>query len=128
MTKEEFEGQYGVSYDEMLDQYAYDYITDMNGEEQVYEMDLLEEELSNRNALDVFTAALYAYQYDGKDDWEGHSKDFNLNDEYYAIDAYGHYVSMNERERLEWYDRSIDDNYFIDWLIENGYAEGGIEE
>lgn len=128
MTKEEFEGQYGVSYDEMLDQYAYDYISEKNGEEQVYEMDMLAEFLSERDPMDVFSDALWAYQYDGKEDWEGHSKDFSLNDEWFAIDAYGHYVSMNDNERIEWYNRSIDDNYFIDWLIENGYVEGGIEE
>jgi len=125
MTKEEFEGQYGVSYDEMLDQYGNDYISENRGEEQVYEMGLLAEFLSERDPLDVFSDALWAYQYDGKDDWEEHQRDFSLNDEWFAIDAYGHYVSMNDNERMEWYNRSIDDNYFIDWLIENGYVEGG---
>ena len=128
MTKQEFESKYGVSYNDMLDQYAYDYITENRGEEQVYEMGMLAEFLSERDPLDIFSDALWAHQYDGKEDWEGHSTDFNMNDEWFAIDAYGHYVSMNDNERIEWYDRSIDDNYFIDWLIENGYIEGEIEE
>ena len=130
MTKEEFESQYGLSYDEMLDQYSEEYLNEMSGGERVVEpMDYLEDWLANMDGYDAFTAGLYAHRYDGKDDWEGHSIDFSLNDEWFSVDAYGHYVSMNDREKMEWLNDSIDDNYFIDWLIENGYVEGGeIEE
>ena len=113
----------------MLDQYGNDYLYDnVNGEGIVDSMDMFEEHIENMNGYDAFMAALFAYEYDGKDDWEGHQRSFSLNDDWFAIDAYGHYVSMNNNERMEWYNRSIDDNYFIDWLIENGYVEGGIEE
>ena len=45
MTKEEFEGQYGISYDEMLDQYGNDYLYDnVNGEGIVDSMDMFEEQ------------------------------------------------------------------------------------
>lgn len=129
MTKEEFEGQYGVSYDEMLDQYGNDYLDETaRGESRVESMDLIEDYLANMDGYDAFMAGLYAYQYDGKGDWEGHQRSFSMNDEWFTVDAYGHYMSMNDNERMEWYNRSIDDDYFIDWLIENGYVEGGIEE
>lgn len=125
MTKQEFESKYGVSYNDMLDQYANDYLYDVSGGEGVVEqMDLFEEFLDpEMTPYEAFERALFAYRYDDKGDWEGHELPFSMNDEWFALDAYANYVSMSDNERMRWLDRKIDDTYFIDWLIEHDYVE-----
>lgn len=118
-----------MEYKELLEQYGFDYCVDKRGEYELYDMDELEEiALNDRSSIDVFEMALYAYAWQpSKDDWEGHTEDFHMNDEYFAFDAYNHLCSVPDIWCAKWYDVHIDAEYFIEWLVDNEYIASADE-
>lgn len=113
-----------MSYEELLQNYYNDYCMSQMGGEYVYsDMSELEEILYG-DSYECFVAGLYAYAWNPNvDDWEGHTEDFHLNDDYFFVDAYGRYVSFYEGQLMDFMKSHIDEQYFMEWCAEQGYTD-----
>lgn len=115
-----------MEYKELLEQYGYDYCEEHSPDNCVYPMDELETIAfgEDASAYDGFERGLFAYAWNSHvGDWEGHTEDFHLNDDYFAYDAYGNLCSITEYQLPIWYNQSITKGDFIEWLVDNGYIE-----
>ncbi len=115
-----------MEYKELLEQYGYDYCAETHPDNCVYPMDELEELAfgEDASAYDGFERGLFAYAWNSHvADYQGHTEDFHLSDDYFAFDAYANLCSLTEYQLPIWYNQCIDKRYFIEWLIDNGYIE-----
>lgn len=110
-----------VNYDELIREYGVEYMQENNMyDETPYPMDELEE-LTNYTALDAITRAFYGYQWTGVKKEE--RDEFNPNDDYFAFNAYGNLISIPDYWYDEYIKSQIDEDYFIEWCMEQGYID-----
>lgn len=81
----------------------------------VNEMAYLEQFLRLNPIMDVFSAGAYSYGFFGGS--------FDFRAPYFVTDAAGNYASLDEHQLVRYYERVIEDRYFIDWLYENGIID-----
>lgn len=115
-----------MEYKDLLIDHGYEYCEEYSPDNCLYEMELLEEIAfpDGTDPLESFTKGLYAYSWKSSvGDWEGHTEDFHLNDDYFAYDEYANLCSLTEYQVPIWYNQRIEKSSFIEWLIDNGYIE-----
>ena len=108
-------------FDELVSDYGYEYLSEFYPDDCAYPMDELDE-LTNFTAEQAITRAFYGYDYFPKDP-RSIKEPFNPNREYFAFNGYGNLVSIEKYYYLDWMKRSIDEDQFVEWCLEQGYIE-----
>ncbi len=90
-------------------------LEEQNEFEIVYKMEVLESSLNSMSTMDVFARGAYSYGFFGGS--------FDFRAPYFVIDAAGNYASLDEHQLVRYYERIIEDRYFIDWLYEMGIID-----
>jgi hypothetical protein len=110
-------------FDEMVNDYGFEYLSEHNPDVEPYSMDEFNELTSYRDdPLEAITRAFYGGRYGFKND------SFNPNDEYFAYDGYGNLISIKDYDINEYLKDYIDESYFYDWCVNQGYFESDEED
>ena len=105
------------NFKEMVREYGYEFLQE-NDYETPIEMDMLDEFFNS--SWEAIRSAFYGGRY-------GFERDsFNPNDDYFVFNGHGNIESIPYIE--DWYEDSIDEDYFKEWCIEQGYYEEDEEE
>ena len=88
---------------------------EQNESEIVHEMEDLESFLNSNSTMDVFAIGANSYGFFGGS--------FDFRAPYFVIDAAENYASLDEHQLVRYYERVIEDRYFIDWLYEMGIID-----
>lgn len=91
-------------------EYGDEFLEEQNPDEVPQEMKDLVNFLGD-NALGAFALGMFAYAFFGGS--------FNTRASYFVVDAAGNVASIEDHQLLKYYNRVIDDRYFIDWLYES---------
>ena len=90
-------------------------------DDELISMDELNEYMSGRDAMDVILSAFNGYDYNPHR--SDHTEPFNPNRDWFYLNAYGNLVSVDDRDRVEYYKRCVNMEEFAEWLIDNGRIE-----
>lgn len=108
-----------VNYEDLLEEYGNEYLSEIDPDSQLLDMYMLNEILP-QDPEDAFSAGLYAY---GWLNGEKYKRDFNTGDDYFTFDGYAHYVSVSSYDVLAYLKMHITEEYFLEWCNEQGYIE-----
>ena len=117
-----------MNYDinELIENYGEDYLNETAGswEDYVHTMDDLEYYLESEGLEWILCRMYYGgvWTNNGFDS----SQTFNPLDDYYVVNAYGNFFSMNEYAKAPWIREKIEEwgtDDFIQWCSEQGYIE-----
>lgn len=84
-------------------------------------MDELNDYMSGKDAMDIILSAFNGYDYNPHR--SDHTEPFNPNRDWFYFNAYGNLVSVDDRDRVEYYKRCVNMEEFAEWLIDNGRIE-----
>ena len=116
--EERFDPPKDWDFDEMIEDYGFEYLSEKDPDSEPYSMDEFNELTSYANdPLEAITRAFYGGRYGFKND------SFNPNDEYFAYNGYGNLVSIQDYDINDYLKEHIDESYFYDWCVEEGYFE-----
>lgn len=115
---ERFDPPKNWDFDEMIEDYGFEYLSEKDPDSEPYSMDEFNELTSYADdPLEAITRAFYGGRYGFKND------SFNPNDEYFAYNGYGNLISINDYDINDYLKEHIDESYFYDWCVEQGYFE-----
>lgn len=113
---EKFDPPKDWDFDEMIEDYGFEYLSEHDPDSEPYSMDEFNELTSYRNdPLEAITRAFYGGRYGFKND------SFNPNDEFFAYDGAGNLISIQDYDVNDYLKDHIDEPYFYDWCVEQGY-------
>ena len=112
---------YSVSAE--IEDYGFEYLSEHDPDLEPYDMGEFNE-LTNYgdDPLEAITRAFYGGRYGFKND------SFNPNDEYFAYNGYGNLISIKDYDINDYLKEHIDESYFYDWCVEQGYFESDEDE
>lgn len=112
-------------YNDLVEEHGEEYLQEKDPDSAVFNMDDLNDVLSDREPHDILLMGFNGYRYNPYDNKE----DFNPNDEYFAISGYGNLVSILETDLTDYVKSNISSKEdFVDWCIEQGHIEEEEEE
>lgn len=115
---ERFDPPKDWDFDEMVEDYGFEYLSEKDPDSEPYDMNEFNELTSYRDdPLEAITRAFYGGRYGFKND------SFNPNDEYFAYNGYGNLISIQDYDINDYLKEHIDEPYFYDWCVEQGYFE-----
>ena len=115
-------------FDELVDDYGYEYLSEYNPDDCAYPMDEFDE-LTNFTPFDAIQRAFFGYDYNPYREGHGGEREpFNPNRDYFAFNGYANLVSIDRHDYREWMKRSIDEEEFVDWCFEHGYLDEDDDE
>ena len=115
---ERFDPPKDWNFDEMIEDYGFDYLIENNPDAEPYDMGEFNELTTYRDdPLEAITRAFYGGRYGFKND------SFNPNDEYFAYDGYGNLISIKDYDINDYLKEHIDEEYFYEWCVDEGYFE-----
>lgn len=99
----------------LIEEYGQDFLYDKSEDDILYSMDSFDEFFEGVSPLEAVTRTFYGGRYKWDDE------PFNPNDEYFYINAYGNYYSVNEYDKLDYLQSCIGymKEEFIEWLKDN---------
>lgn len=116
--EERFDPPKDWDFDEMIEDYGFEYLSEKDPDSEPYSMDEFNELTSYADdPLEAITRAFYGGRYGFKND------SFNPNDEYFAYNGYGNLISIKDYDINDYLKEHIDESYFYDWCVEEGYFE-----
>lgn len=122
MTKSDYD------YEELLRDHGNEYLQENNPDDCLYAMDEMDE-LFNESAYNAIQRAFYGYDYNPRrEDDGGERESFNPNRDWFGFNAYANLVSVDDFDYVAWMDSHIDQDYFIDWCVEQGYLDEDEDE
>lgn len=117
MTRDE------LDYEELLRNYGNEYLQENNPDDCLYAMDEMDE-LFNESAYNAIQRAFYGYDYNPHREGSGGEREpFNPNRDWFGFNGYANLVSVEDYDYVAWMDSHIDDDYFIEWCVEQGYID-----
>lgn len=103
-------------FDEMVNDYGSEYLSEKDPDSEPYCMDEFNELTSYADdPLEAITRAFYGGRYGFKND------SFNPNDDFFTYNGYGNLISIPYLE--DYLKDMIDEESFYDWCVEEGYFE-----
>ena len=115
---ERFDPPKDWDFDEMIEDYGFEYLSEKDPDSEPYDMGEFNELTSYRDdPLEAITHAFYGGRYGFKND------SFNPNDEYFVYNGYGNLISIQDYDINDYLKEHIDEPYFYDWCVEEGYFE-----
>lgn len=115
------EGSADGCFDNYLSEVS-EFLSEQNmSDDELISMDELNEYMSGKDAMDVILSAFNGYDYNPYH--SEHSEPFNPNRDWFYLNAYGNLVSVDDRDREEYYKRCVNMEEFAEWLIDNGRIE-----
>lgn len=115
---ERFDPPKDWDFDEMVEDYGYEYLIEHNPDVVPYDMGEFNELTDYRDdPLEAITRAFYGGRYGFKND------SFNPNDEYFAYNGYANLISIKDYDLNDYLKEHIDEPYFYDWCVKQGYFE-----
>ena len=122
MTRDE------LDYEELLRNYGNEYLQESDPDDCLYAMDEMDE-LFNESAYNAIQRAFYGYDYNPHREGNGGEREpFNPNRDWFGFNGYANLVSVDDYDYVAWMDSHIDDDYFIEWCMEQGYIDDPDEE
>lgn len=116
--EERFDPPKDWDFDEMIEDYGFEYLSEKDPDSEPYSMDEFNELTSYADdPLEAITRAFYGGRYGFKND------SFNPNDEYFAYNGYGNLISIKDYDINDYLKENIDESYFYDWCVDQGYFE-----
>ena len=115
-----------MNTDELIERYGQDYLNEVGSdwEDYIHEMDDLKYYLESEDLNWLLNRMYFGGQYLG--DFRS-SETFNPNADYYVVNAYGNFFSIDEyyinewvKEKVEYLGNGIEE--FLQWCEENGYT------
>ena len=120
---ERFDPPKDWDFDEMIEDYGFEYLSEHNPDAEPYSMDEFNELTSYQDdPLEAITRAFYGGRYGFKND------SFNPNDEYFAYDGYANLISIKDYDINDYLKDHIDESYFYEWCVDEGYFESDEDE
>ena len=117
MTRDE------LDYEELLRDYGNEYLQESDPDDCLYAMDEMDE-LFNESAYNAIQRAFYGYDYNPHREGDGGERDpFNPNRDWFGFNGYANLVSVEDYDYVAWMDSHIDEEYFIEWCVEQGYVD-----
>lgn len=117
MTRDE------LDYEELLRNYGNEYLQENDPDDCLYAMDEMDE-LFNESAYNAIQRAFYGYDYNPHREGSGGEREpFNPNRDWFGFNGYANLVSVEDYDYVAWMDSHIDDDYFIEWCVEQGYID-----
>ena len=115
---ERFNSPKDWDFDEMIEDYGFEYLSEKNPDSEPYSMDEFNE-LTNYadDPLEAITRAFYGGRYGFKND------SFNPNDEYFAYNRVGNFISIKDYDINDYLKENTDEEEFFDWCVEQGYFD-----
>lgn len=105
-------------FEDMLEEYGFKFLGNTDTDSVPLEMGMIDK--IGFKPLDAIERAFHGGRFGFKKD------SFNPNDDWFAFNEYGNFVSINDRDLLEYLEEKIDESDFFEWCLRQGYAE--IEE
>ena len=116
--EEKFDPPKDWDFDEMIEDYGFEYLSEKDPDSEPYSMDEFNELTSYADdPLEAITRAFYGGRYGFKND------SFNPNDEYFAYNRVGNLISIKDYDINDYLKENIDEEEFFDWCVEQGYFE-----
>ena len=116
--EERFDPPKDWDFDEMIEDYGFEYLSEKDPDSEPYSMDEFNELTSYADdPLEAITRAFYGGRYGFKND------SFNPNDEYFAYNRVGNLISIKDYDINDYLKENIDEEEFFDWCVEEGYFE-----
>ena len=103
-------------YNELISQYAQEYLSETDADKCLYSMDDFDE-LMNGSVEENGALWLAQRIFFGN---------FNPNHDYFHFNGYGNLVSTDDAD--DYYEDHIDRDYFLEWCDEQGYLEEYLED
>lgn len=112
------EGAENGHFEDFLSDVVY-YLSEQGmSDDELISMDELNDYMSGKDAMDIILSAFNGYDYNPyRDD---HREPFNPNRDWFYFNGYNNLVSVDDRDRVEYYKRCVNMVDFAEWLMDNG--------
>lgn len=109
---------------DLIENYGAEYVQEYYPDDMCYPMDEISEFIS-----DVWEALRSSFfGYDFNPHGGNNREQFNPNREYFAFNAYGNLVSIDQFDYVAWLERVISEDEFVEWCAQQGYIDEVDEE
>ena len=120
--KERFEAPRDWDFEKMVEEYGNEYLQNRDPNNQIFEMDMFDEVCDGYTPTKIVQRCVFGGRYGYKND------PFNINDEYFKFNGYANFESITEDDYVECLTDHINEPYFYDWCVDNGYFESEEDE
>ncbi|MBQ0160338.1 MAG: hypothetical protein KBT28_06910 [Bacteroidales bacterium] len=107
-------------YDNLVRNYGNEYLIERNCDDELFNMDDINEILCGKLPIEILNLAYFGGNWTPH---SGESGDFNTQADYFYFNGYGNLVSVDEYYYTDYLKSVIDEEYFVEFLIDNDYID-----
>lgn len=108
------------NFKEMVEDYGNEYLMETDTDSSLMEMDYFDDFYANSSPLEIAWAVRNGYSWSPNDNIR---RGFNPNEDYLAFNAYANPMSIDSSIVNDYLESRIDEDYFKEWCVEQGYYE-----
>ena len=105
---------------ELIERYGQEFLEENDPDSAPRAMSEIEENFSVSDAL---MSAFFGYDFTPNNFKDKNEDKFNPNQDYFALNGYGNFISIDNRFLDSYLNENIDEDSFIEWLDDKGYFD-----